>query len=81
MVTPIPGGTLAITVGAGLLICASETVFNYIRQRWEKYSRFNRIVTWLENKMGNRLSRPLRLTRPDEQQLHTEPRAHTKSVE
>jgi len=66
MVTPIPGGTLAITVGAGLIICSSETAANKIKVWRSKHTRFNRPVTWIENKMGERLSRPLRLTRPDE---------------
>ena len=31
MVTPIPGGTLAIAVGGGMIICTSETAKRYIR--------------------------------------------------
>lgn len=66
MLTPIPGGTLAIVVGAGLIICASTRAANFVKKYRTKFGRFNRIVTWLENKMGEKLSQPLRRTRPDE---------------
>lgn len=65
MVTPIPGGTLLITVGAGMVICTSTTAARYIQVCRVKFSRFNGAITWLENKMGERFSMPLRRTRPD----------------
>lgn len=68
MVTPIPGGTLAIAVGGGMIICTSETAKRYIRICRTRYQRFNSIMTWLENRLGERLSAPLRTTRPDSSQ-------------
>ena len=65
MVTPIPGGTLLITVGGGMVICASHTAARYVQVCRSKFRRFNKGVIWLENKMGERLSAPLRQTRPD----------------
>ena len=65
MVTPIPGGTLLITVGAGMIICSSETAARYIQACRSKFDRVDKIITWLENKIGERLSAPLRRTRPD----------------
>ena len=65
MVTPIPGGTLLITVGVGMVICSSTTAARYIQVCRIKFDRFNRGMSWLENKMGDRLSAPLRRTRPD----------------
>ena len=62
--TPIPGGTLAMTVGVGLIICASERATGFIRKSREKFLRLNKVMTWMENKMGLRLSGPLRRTRP-----------------
>jgi len=66
MLTPIPGGVLVIALGAGMIICASPTATNFIKAYRAKNRRFNQILTWLENKIGERLSRPLRMTRPDE---------------
>ena len=66
MVTPIPGGTLLITVGGGMVVCSSERAANYIRRCRAKYVRLNKTMTWLENKMGEKMSAPLRGTRPTE---------------
>jgi len=65
MVTPIPGGTFLITVGAGMIICSSETAARYLQACRSKYNRFDSAITWLENKIGERLSGPLRRTRPN----------------
>lgn len=64
MVTPIPGGTLAIATGAGLIICASQTAADFLKSYRAKYARLNSTIAWIENKLGARLSRPLRMTRP-----------------
>ncbi len=72
MVTPIPGGTLAITLGVGMIICASERAAAFIKKGREKYLRLNQVMTWMENKMGLRLSSPLRRTRPAQQSLSAE---------
>lgn len=68
MVTPIPGGTLAIAVGGGMVICTSEAAARYVRSRRARFQRFNKAMTWIENRMGERLSAPLRSTRPDSSQ-------------
>ena len=65
MVTPIPGGTLLITVGGGMVICSSNTAARYIQVCRINFNRFNKGMTWLENKMGDSLCAPLRRTRPD----------------
>ncbi|MGI9205397.1 MAG: hypothetical protein ACR2Q3_15380 [Woeseiaceae bacterium] len=67
MVTPIPGSTFLIATGTGLLICTSKRVTSWIRQTRTGSTRFNRSVTWIENKMGDKLSGPLRQTRPIDQ--------------
>ena len=69
MVTPIPGGTLAIAAGAGLIICSSDTAAKKIKELRIKHTRLNKMVSWVEDKIGEKLSRPLRLTRPDEDAL------------
>ncbi len=63
--TPFPVGTLFITVAAGMIICSSDTAAKYIQTCRAKFTRFDRIALWLENKTGERLSEPLRRTRPE----------------
>ena len=65
MVTPIPGGTLLIALGAGMIICSSETAAKTIQSWRGKFNRLDKTITWLEDKIGERLSAPLRRTRPD----------------
>jgi len=64
MLTPIPGGTLFITLGGGMIICSSERSAKYIQVCRTKYRRIDSGMYWLENKMGERFSGPLRRTRP-----------------
>ncbi len=64
MVTPIPGGTLLIAISAGMIICSSITAAHFIQSCRVRFSRFNTVMTWLENKMGDRYGGPLRRTRP-----------------
>ena len=72
MLTPIPGGVLVIALGAGMIICASPTATNFIKAYRAKNRRFNQLLTWLENKIGERLSGPLRMTRPDKKNYSPE---------
>jgi uncharacterized membrane protein YbaN (DUF454 family) len=67
MVTPIPGSTFFIATGSGLLICTSERVANWIQSARTRNTRFNQSVSWIENKMGDRLGSPMRRTRPTDQ--------------
>jgi len=64
MVTPIPGGVLLITIGGGMVICNSERAENYMRIKRQNFTRLDSAMNWMEKKMGNRLSGPLRRTRP-----------------
>ena len=52
MFTPILGGTMMITIGGGMIICSSDTAARYVQVCRAKFGRFNRAMTWLENKMG-----------------------------
>lgn len=64
MVSPIPGGTLMLATGTVLLICASpwfRRCLQFIRSR---FKLFNRIMSWMENKMNTRISNILKLTQP-----------------
>ena len=64
LATPIPGGVLVLAVGAGMVICTSETAARKLREFRTKHARINRLIVWMEAKMGDRLSAPLRGTRP-----------------
>ncbi|MEP5762302.1 MAG: hypothetical protein ABJ327_23905 [Litoreibacter sp.] len=65
MFTPFPGGTLLIAGGCTLLICTSERAALKIKNTRRNKSWVNAPMTWVENKMGARLSGPMRRTRPD----------------
>ena len=64
MITPIPGSTFLIATGSGLVICTSKRAERWIKKMRGTHVRFNNTLTWLENKMGEKLSAPLRSTRP-----------------
>ncbi len=64
MFTPFPGGTLLIAGGCALLICTSERAANMIKTTRTNKRWVNGPMTWMENKMGERLSGPMRRTRP-----------------
>ncbi len=67
MLTPLPGGTLLIAGGCALLICTSETAAKKIKHVRREKAWVNRPMTWMEGKLGRRLSGPMRRTRPVDQ--------------
>ena len=64
MFTPMPGGTLLIAGGCALLICTSEKAAHKIQATRSDKKWVNGPMTWIENKLGARLSGPMRRTRP-----------------
>lgn len=66
LVTPLPGSSLFIATGGGLMVRASKTVERFIRNCRIRLPRFNRGITWVEDRMGERISAGLRRTRPNE---------------
>lgn len=64
LATPIPGGILVLALGAGMVICTSETAAGKLREFRTTHPRANRTIVWMESKMGERLGAPLRGTRP-----------------
>ena len=65
MITPIPGSTFLIATGSGLVICTSKRVERWIKKMRGTHVHFNNTLTWLENKMGERIGGTLKLTQPD----------------
>ena len=64
MVTPIPGGTFMLASGSVLLICSSPWFRRCLQFLREKFNRFNRLMSWMENKMPEKLGGVLKLTQP-----------------
>lgn len=63
---PIPGAVLLMAVGLSLLICSSTFAATCIRFSRGKYFRLNKMISWLENRSGERMGAILRRTRPSE---------------
>jgi len=71
MVTPLPGSTLFIAAGSSLVICTSKRAERLIMRTRIRFPRFNSSLSWLENRMGERLSGPLHRTRPQENDVQS----------
>ena len=64
MVTPIPGGTFLLAAGSVLLICASPWFRRCLQYARTRVALFDRMMRWVEKKMGERIGGILKLTRP-----------------
>ena len=64
MVTPFPGGTFLLAGGSVLLICASPWFRQCLQYARVRISLFDRMMSWPESKMGERIGGVLKLTRP-----------------
>ena len=64
MLTPMPGSTFMIAFGMMLLICTSRTAANYIKKLRIRFNSFNKSLTWLENKAGEKIGGVLKSTNP-----------------
>jgi hypothetical protein len=65
MFTPMPGATLLIAAGCTLLICSNARAAAKVKSLRTTKPMFNKSLTWVEDKMGERVSGPMRSTRPD----------------
>jgi len=68
MVTPIPGGTFMIAGSITVLICSSPRVQACIKFFRGRANWFNRLFSWLEDKIGKRIhfvGDALQRTRPN----------------
>jgi len=55
MVTPIPGGSVLIAGGLTALICSSSTARYCLMWIRSRVSWFNKLIFWLEEKVGSRI--------------------------
>ena len=71
IVLPIPGIFVVSATGLSMLICSSLRFALFLQAVRRKFPLFNRAMLWLESKMGDKLSKNLRITR-----LEDDPREH-----
>ena len=64
MFTPIFGGTFLIGAGGALVICNSKRAARWIQQTRGRHARFDGMMRWVEDRLGERLGGVLRQTRP-----------------
>jgi len=69
--TPIPFGTLRLVLGLSILVCASLRFALFVQGCRRRFSWLNRLLVWMEDKLGERWAGNLMLTRPE-----NDPRAH-----
>ena len=69
--TPFPGGTLALAAGLSILVCTSLPFALFLQRVRRRFSLFNTVLTWVENKLGERWAGGLMFTR-----LDADPRDH-----
>ena len=72
--TPFPGGTLGLAAGLSILVCVSLPFALFLQGARRRFSRFNKLLMWVENRIGKRFARGLMYTRPD-----ADPREHFRS--
>ena len=68
---PIPAGTLRLALGLSILVCASLPFALGVQAGRRKFGWLNRLMTWIENKIGEKWAGNLILTRPE-----NDPRTH-----
>ena len=71
---PIPFGTLRVAIGLSILVCASLPFALFVQGCRRRFSLFNQALMWLENKLGEKWTGNLMLTRPE-----NDPRSHFES--
>ena len=72
MISPIPGGPSFIAADCALLICTSERAARSIQAARTSKSWINKPMAWVEEKIGERLSGPMRRTRPTSNEMQGE---------
>lgn len=68
---PIPTGLLRVATGLSILVCSSLPFALFLQGCRRRFRRFNGVITWIENKLGERLTSGIRFTRPE-----NDPREH-----
>ena len=64
MFTPFFGGTFLIGAGGALIICNSARAARWVQHMRGRSSRMDRMMRWVEDRLGERMGDALRRTRP-----------------
>jgi len=64
MVTPFPGGTFLLAAGSVLLICSCPWFRLCLQYARARFTLFDRMMVWLESRMGERIGTVLKMTQP-----------------
>ena len=70
---PIPTGMLRVAIGLSILVCSSLPFALLMQSVRRKFEWFNNLITWIENKLGEKMTEGIRFTRPE-----NDPRDHFK---
>jgi len=70
---PIPTGMLRVAMGLSILVCSSLPFALVVQSFRKRFEGFNKLITWIENKLGEKVTRGIRFTRPE-----NDPRDHFK---
>ena len=70
---PIPTGLLRVAIGLSILVCSSLPFALLMQTVRKKFVWFNNLITWVENKLGEKMTEGIRFTRPV-----NDPRHHFK---
>ena len=68
---PVPTGLLRAAIGLSILVCSSLPFALLVQAGRKRFAWFNNLITWIENKLGEKMTRGIRFTRPE-----NDPREH-----
>ena len=68
---PIPTGLLRLAIGLSILVCSSLPFALFVQALRKRAAWFNKLILWIENKLGEKMTRGIRFTRPE-----NDPRDH-----
>ncbi len=69
--TPLPGGSIGLAIGLSILVCVSLPFALFLQGARRRFGLFNKMLTAIENRLGERWARGLMFTRPE-----ADPREH-----
>ena len=68
---PIPTGLLRVAIGLSILVCSSLPFALLVQSGRKRFDWLNNLFMWIENKLGEKMTKGIRFTRPE-----NDPREH-----
>jgi len=62
---PIPTGMLRVAAGLSILVCTSLPFALLVQRGRKRFSWFNNLIIKIEDKLGEKITRGMRFTRPE----------------